>query len=79
MPKYNPVDDSRQLPLAPTPPPAATVRREPPVAQVAITTTLPAPLRRQLTIALAVHEVKLKDAVAEAIQAWLEAHPVKLD
>ncbi|KJY24075.1 hypothetical protein [Streptomyces sp. NRRL S-495] len=75
MPKYDDVKNDRQLPERAT---AAPARPEK-VAEVPITTTVPAPLRRRLTVALAVHEVKLKDAVSEALEAWLEAHPVSLD
>ncbi|MFF7459633.1 hypothetical protein [Kitasatospora sp. NPDC008115] len=68
MPKYNPVSTERQLPGQA---PGKT-------NEVAITTTIPYALRRQLTLALAVHDVKLKDAVAQALEAWLESHPVSL-
>ncbi|MFF3159523.1 hypothetical protein [Streptomyces sp. NPDC057910] len=78
MPKYNPVNDSQQLPAQNAVTETRAVRAER-VAEVAITTTLPAPLRRRLTIALAVHDIKLKDAMAEAVTAWLEANPDKVE
>ncbi|MFF3159343.1 hypothetical protein [Streptomyces sp. NPDC057910] len=77
-PKYDPVDDSKQLPERNAVTQTRTVRAER-VTEVPITTTLPAPLRRRLTIALAVHDIKLKDAMAEAVTAWLEANPDKLE
>lgn len=40
---------------------------------VPITTDIPAPIRQELKVALAVHGVKLKDAMAEAIALWLAA------
>ncbi|MEV3927047.1 hypothetical protein [Actinomadura coerulea] len=81
MPRYDDVADDSQL--------ASSSRRtvraphpaeDPPAeAWVAITTTVPASVRRQVQVACAVHGVKLKDAVTQALQAWLEANPPRLD
>lgn len=73
MPAYEDVSEERQLP---TRPPKVPVNNK--TDEVAITTTIPTPLRRKLTLALAVHEVKLKDAVAQALEAWVEKHPPRL-
>ncbi|MCZ4103702.1 hypothetical protein [Streptomyces sp. H39-C1] len=79
MPRYQDVSEDKQLPERPATVPDAAPARPQPVPQVPVTTTLPAPLRRRLTLALAVHDVKLKDAIAEAVETWLEAHPVNLE
>lgn len=70
MPKYDQVSDEQQLPRTRTLPPA-TVQRAPDDPLVPITTDIPASIRQELKVALAVHNVKLKDAVAEALVIWL--------
>lgn len=75
MPRYDAVDDSPQLPNRRTRPAVAAPEPE---AWVAITTTVPAAVRKEMTIACAVHGVKLKDAVTEALRAWLTDHPGRL-
>ncbi|MFI6158257.1 hypothetical protein ACIBCA_36855 [Kitasatospora sp. NPDC051170] len=73
MPTYEPVPEDRQLPKTTPPTAAAPAPKEVPIA-----TTIPYALRRQLTLALAVHDTKLKDAVAQALTAWVAAHPPNL-
>lgn len=70
MPRYEKVADGPQLPA----------RREKPkaAAEVTITTDIPVTVRRDLTLACAIHGVKLKAAVTEAIEAWLKEHPPTL-
>jgi hypothetical protein len=70
MPTYDKVSDAPQLPKTRSVPPAA-VRTAPDDPLVPITTDIPASIRRELKVALAVHDVKLKDAVAEALTLWL--------
>ncbi|MDJ0347255.1 hypothetical protein [Streptomyces sp. PH10-H1] len=73
MPTYEEVSENRQLPSRK---PKSAVAGQ--TAEVAITTTIPAPLRRQLSVALAVHQVKLKDAVAQAVEDWLAKNPPEM-
>jgi hypothetical protein len=69
MPRYDEVPKAPQLPSKP----ASTVgQREP---WVPVTTTIPESLRRELTIACAVHNIKLKDAITSAVKQWLMQHP----
>lgn len=78
MPKYDDVADDEQLKSSDR----RTVQTPAPVAEdpwVAITTTVPTSVRRQVTVACAVHGVKLKDAVTEALQVWLAEHPPELN
>ena len=42
---------------------------------VTVTTTIPDSVRDEVRVACAVHNVKLKDAVTEALRAWLVYHP----
>ncbi|GAA1590744.1 hypothetical protein GCM10009678_86280 [Actinomadura kijaniata] len=87
MPRYDDVPKDEQLPRTrttapPAPPapaaaaPAAELAEE---AWVAITTTVPVSVRKQMSVACAIHGVKLKDAVTEALRAWLADHPPRLD
>ena len=48
---------------------------EPEEVWVTITTTVPTSVRDDVRVACAVHDVKLKDAVTEALRAWLVYHP----
>ncbi len=73
MPAYEEVSDERQLPSRNKRSSAAKKTEE-----IAITTDIPVVLRRKLVVALAVHNVKLKDAVAQAIEDWLAKNPVEL-
>lgn len=42
---------------------------------VDMTTTIPESVRQDVRVACAIHGVKLKDAVTEALRAWLLEHP----
>jgi hypothetical protein len=76
MPKYDdvPADDqltgSRRRTVTAAAPPA-----EPVEPWVDITTKIPVSVRREMKVACAVHGVLLKDAVTEALRAWLVDHP----
>jgi hypothetical protein len=75
MPKYDDVPASDQLTgsrrrTVIAPPPA-----EPVEVWVDMTTTIPQSVRHDVRVACAVHGVKLKDVVTEALRAWLEEHP----
>jgi hypothetical protein len=76
MPKYDDVPASDQLTgsrrrqTVIAPPPA-----EPAELWVDMTTTIPESVRQDVRVACAIHGVKLKDAVTEALRAWLEDHP----
>jgi hypothetical protein len=81
MPRYSEVPDSPQVPttrhIAPA---AAAAKPTAPVDPlVPITTDIPASVRRDLKLACAIHEVRLKDAVEAALRAWLAEHPVRLE
>lgn len=75
MPKYDDVPDDNQLAgsrhrtVAAAPPPA------PVDPWVDITTTIPRSVRQDVKVACAIHGVLLKDAVTEALRAWLLEHP----
>jgi hypothetical protein len=73
MPAYEEVSEEPQLPTRRT-----ESVKEKKAQEIAITTTIPVPLRRQLSVALAVHQVKLKDAVTQAIEDWLAKNPPAL-
>ncbi|GAA4155117.1 hypothetical protein [Actinomadura keratinilytica] len=75
MPKYDDVADDEQLLSSDRRTAQAPAAEEP---WVAITTTVPSSVRRQLSVACAVHNVKLKDAVTEALRAWLAEHPPRM-
>lgn len=66
MPAYDDVPESPQLPTKTTEP------------DVPITTALPKSVRRQLDLAVVVHETTLKAAVTEAVRLWLDQHPPTL-
>jgi hypothetical protein len=75
MPKYDdvPTDDQlassrRRTVIAPPP-------TEPVEPWVDMTTTIPQSVRHEVRVACAVHGVKLKDVVTEALRAWLKEHP----
>lgn len=75
MPKYDdvPADDQlassrRRTVIAPAP-------AEPVDPWVDMTTTIPNSVRQDVRVACAIHGVKLKDAVTEALRAWLVEHP----
>jgi len=76
MPDYGNVPDEKQL--------TGSQRRQPPVIQgvvepaelwVDMTTTIPESVRQDVRVACAIHGIKLKDAVTEALRGWLEEHP----
>lgn len=75
MPQYDdvPADDqlasSRRRTVAAVPPPADP--------WVAITTTVPSSVRDDVKVACAIHGVKLKDAVTDALRSWLADHPAR--
>jgi len=78
MPRYDRVSDETQIPAhrtvpAPAAPPPAVVD-----PLVPITTDIPTSLRRDIRLACAVHDVKLKDVVADALRAWLAEHPAQV-
>ncbi|MFI9206491.1 hypothetical protein [Streptomyces sp. NPDC053048] len=73
MPAYEDVSEEPQLSGRRTQSPKPEK-----VSETAITTTIPMPLRRQLSVALAVHQVKLKDAVTQALEEWLKKNPPTL-
>ena len=76
MPKYDdvPAEDQltgsrrRQTVIAPPP-------TDPVDPWVDMTTTIPNSVRQDVRVACAIHGVKLKDAVTEALRAWLVEHP----
>jgi hypothetical protein len=76
MPKYDdvPAEDqltgSRRRTATAASPPA-----EPTELWVDMTTTIPESVRQDVRVACAIHGVKLKDAVTEALRAWLVEHP----
>ncbi|MFJ8856337.1 hypothetical protein [Streptomyces sp. NPDC102437] len=78
MPAYDDVSEEPQLPRRELSTKKLTPKEKAPESEIAITTTIPALLRRQLSVSLAVHQIKLKDAVAEAIDEWLAKHPPRL-
>lgn len=77
MPKYDDVPAEDQL--------TGSRRRQTPATDlvpglgfdpwVDMTTTIPESVRQDVRIACAIHGVKLKDAVTEALRAWLAEHP----
>lgn len=67
MPAYEDVPDAPQLPS-----------KTPTEPDVTITTALPKSVRRQLDLAVVVHETTVKAAVTEAVRQWLETHPPTL-
>lgn len=75
MPQYDDVPDNDQLAgsrhRTATAPPLA----EPVDPWVDMTTTIPNSVRQDVRVACAVHQIKLKDAVTEALRAWLLEHP----
>lgn len=75
-PQYNDVDVSPQVPKTRQTVPAAAAPAPDPL--VPLTTDIPASIRKSLKLACAIHDVKLKDAVAQALTAWLAAHPTGL-
>jgi hypothetical protein len=77
MPKYDAVPDTQQVPTT-RHTAAAAAPPKPKDPLVTMTTDIPASVRRELKLACAIHEVKLKDAVEAAIRAWLVEHPPKL-
>jgi hypothetical protein len=77
-PRYDRVPDEPQLPSSrPRLAPSTAEASSPVEPWVAITTTVPTSVRRELSIACAVHDKKLKDVVTEALQTWLDDHPVR--
>jgi hypothetical protein len=78
MPKYDdvPAEDqltgSRRRTATAAAPPA-----EPAELWVDMTTTIPESVRQDVRVACAIHGVKLKDAVTEALRAWLVEHPAR--
>lgn len=81
MPKYENVSTDQQLSTtrnrrSRTTPPTGGASAPAPEAWVTMTTTMPADVRRELAVALAVHNIKLKDAITDAVRAWLAEHPV---
>lgn len=79
MPRYDAVPDDDQIAGSSRRTAQAGPPAEAPEPWVAITTTIPASVRRSMSVACAVHGVKLKDAVTQALQAWLDEHPARLD
>lgn len=74
MPDYGNVPPDNQL--------AGSRRRssaappaEPVDPWVDMTTKIPNSVREDVRVACAIHKVKLKDAVTEALRAWLLEHP----
>jgi hypothetical protein len=78
MPQYDDVPDddqlssSRRRTVAAVPPPP-----RPADPWVAITTTVPSSVRDDVKVACAIHGVKLKDAVTDALRTWLADHPAR--
>jgi hypothetical protein len=77
MVDYSKVSDEKQLT-------GSRRRKQPTVIQgsvepaelwVDMTTTIPESVRQDVRVACAIHGVKLKDAVTEALRAWLMEHP----
>ena len=71
MPQYDRVDPSPQVPrtrhIQPPPPPEEKTRP--------ITTDIPASQYRDLKVSCAINGIKVKDAVAQALEMWLEKYP----
>jgi hypothetical protein len=83
MPRYDAVPDDEQLSGSgrrSAEPQQAEPASPPPIPDpwVAITTTVPTSVRREVSVACAVHGVKLKDVVTEALREWLRTHPTGL-
>lgn len=75
MPKYDDVPADDQLAGSRHRTVTAPAPAEPVDPWVDITTTIPRSVRQDVKVACAIHDVKLKDAVTEALRAWLREHP----
>lgn len=75
MPRYDQVSDDAQIPAHRTVPAPASPSPAVVDPLVPITTDIPGSLRRDVRLACAIHGVKLKDVVADALRAWLAEHP----
>jgi hypothetical protein len=75
MVDYSEVPDEKQLTGSRRRTVIAPAPAEPVEPWVDMTTTIPQSVRHDVRVACAVHGVKLKDVVTEALRAWLEEHP----